>query len=89
MGPKDGVPVPTPHGFVLPHLRSAPHDDENFLPHPRPMGPRKAPPHPTPSHKTLLFVNLPITIIIVFNKTYFVNKNILEITNKFITSIRF
>ena len=49
-----------------------------FLPHPRPLG-------PVPSCKTLL-VNLPSTIAIVFNKTYFVNKSILEIKNKFIKS---
>ena len=41
---------------------------------------------PAPSRKTLLLVNLPTTITIVFNKTCFVNKNILEITNKFIPS---
>ena len=38
----------------------------------------------TPPPKTLLLVNLPTIITIFFNKTCFVNKNILEITNKFI-----
>ena len=51
-----------------------------FLPHPRPLGPHKAPPHLTSPCKTLLLVNLLTTITIVFNKTYFVSKNILEIT---------
>ena len=36
--------------------------------------------------KTLLFVNLPTIITTFFNKTCFINKNILEITNKFIPS---
>ena len=43
-------------------------------------------PYPTPSYKTLFLVNLPTTITIVFNKTYFITKNIFEITNKFIPS---
>ena len=36
--------------------------------------------------KTLLLVNLLTFITIFFNKIRFVNKNILEITNKFIPS---
>ena len=52
-----------------------------FLSHPHPLGPRETPPR-----KTLLLVNLPTIITIVFNKTYFVSKNILEIKNKFILS---
>ena len=52
-----------------------------FLPHPHPLGSHEAPPR-----KTLLLVNLPTIITIFFNKTYFVSKNILEITNKFILS---
>ena len=43
---------------------------------------------PVPSRKMLLLVNLPTTITIVFNKIYFNNKNILEITNKFIHQIK-
>ena len=38
------------------------------------------------TRKTLLLVNLLKTIIIVINKICFANKNILEITNKFIPS---
>ena len=51
-----------------------------------PIPPLGALRRPAPPRKTLLLVNLPTTITIVFNKTYFVNKNILEITNKFIPS---
>ena len=47
-----------------------------FLPHLRPLEP----------HKTLILVNFSTTITVVFNKTYFVNKNILEIAKKFILS---
>ena len=44
-------------------------------------------PHPNPSCKTLIFVNLPQNYYYYFfNKTCFINKNILEITNKFIPS---
>ena len=76
---------PHPAWFCL--TSSPPHMTEKiFLPHPRILGPRKT---PSPSCKTLLFVNLPITITIVFNQTCFVNKNILEITNKFILSNQF
>ena len=64
-----------------PHPTS--HDRENFLAPSPPLG---APRSPTPPRKALLLVNLPTTITIVFNKTYFINKNILEITNKFIPS---
>ena len=48
MGPKDGVFVPAPHGFVLPHPRPAPPrmTGNTFSPHPRPLGPREALPHP-------------------------------------------
>ena len=59
-----------------------------FLPHAS-LSPR-ALWSPTPSRKTLLFVNFPhnyniyIYIYIYFNETYFINKNILEITTKFI-----
>ena len=37
-----------------------------FLPHPRPLGPHKAPPHLTSPCKTLLLVNLPTTITMFF-----------------------
>ena len=46
-----------------------------FLLHPCPLGSCETLPC-----KTLLLVNLLTTITIVFNKTYFVSKNILEIT---------
>ena len=55
-----------------------------FLPYPRSLEPCETPPHPT--CKTLLLINLATTIAIVFNKTCFINKNILEIKNKFIPS---
>ena len=50
---------------------------------PHPLGSRKP---PTLFRKTLFLVNLTTAITIVFNKTCIVNKNILEITNKFISS---
>ena len=50
---------------------------------PHPLGSRKP---PILFRKTLFLVNLTTTITIVFNKTCIVNKNILEITNKFISS---
>ena len=81
-GLKDGVFAPAPHGFVLPHPDPAPHDRENFL---SPSSPLGAPQSSIPPCKTPLLVKLPITTIIVFNKTCFVKKNILEITNKFIS----
>ena len=58
-------------------------DGENFLISSMLLG---TPQSPTPPCKTLLHVNLPTTITIVFNKTYNVNKNILEIMNKFLPS---
>ena len=71
-GPKDGVFAP------------APHDRENFLPHPRPLRPRTAPFHPVKLYFLLIF---PTTITVFSNKmTCFNNKNILEIINKFILS---
>ena len=75
--------APAPHDFVLPYPHPALHDEENFLATSLPL---RAPQSPTPSRKTLLLVNLPATITIVVNKTCFINKNILEITNKFILS---
>ena len=66
-------PIPT-----LPYMTG-----KIFLPHSRPLGPREALP---PPHKTLLFVNFPYNQYNFFNETYFINKNILEITTKFITS---
>ena len=75
---------PRPTWFrCTPSPRLAPHDGENF---PAPSSPLGAPQNPAPPCKTLLLVNLPTTIVIVFNKTCFVNKNILKINNKFIPS---
>ena len=83
-GLKDGIFVPAPHGFFLPHPRPAPHDGENFLPHPHPLRPREAPPYIVKLYFLLIFST---TITIFANKmTYFNNKNILKIINKFILS---
>ena len=82
-GPKDGVFTPTPHGFVLAYPRLASHDKENFLALFLFLGALQS---LAPPRKTLLLVNLPITITIVFNKNCFINKYILEITNNFISS---
>ena len=59
------------------------HDGENFLTSSLLLGTSQS---SAPPCKTLLHVNLPTTITIVFNKTYNVNKNILEITNTFLLS---
>ena len=72
---------PPLHGFILPHPHFTLHERENFLTSSSLLG---VPRSPDPSRKAPLLVNLPTTITIVFNKTYFINKNILEITNKFI-----
>ena len=53
---KDGVFIPAPHDFVLPHPRPALHDRENFL---TPFPPLGALQSPASLRKTLLFVNLP------------------------------
>ena len=58
-GPKDGIFVPAPHGFFLSHPRPAPHDGENFLPHPRPLRPHEDPRSPALHRKTLFLVNFP------------------------------
>ena len=58
-GSKDGIFVPAPHGFFLPHPRSALHDGENFLPHLRPLRPREDPRSPALRRKTLFLVNFP------------------------------
>ena len=59
------------------------HDGKNFL---TPSLSLRALQSPAPLRKTLFLINLSITITIVFNKIYFVSKNILEITTKFIPS---
>ena len=82
-GPKDGVFIPTLHGFVLPNLRPAPHERGKFLTPSPPFGALRS---PAPSRKTLLFVNFSYNYSNFFNETYFINKNIFEITTKFIPS---
>ena len=84
VGPKDGIFVPAPHGFFLPHPRPALHDGENFLPHPRPLRPREAPPYTLKLYYLLIF---PTTISIFSKKMTCLNtNNILEIINIFILS---
>ena len=56
---------PRPAWFCLIHPRSALHDRENFLAPSLLLGALRSPASP---HKTLLFVNLPTTTAIVFNK---------------------
>ena len=75
VGLKDGVFVPSPHGFVLLRPRPAPHNEENFL--------TPSPPHPI---KLFFLLICPTTSTIFFKETYFINKNILKITTKFIQS---
>ena len=84
-GLKDGAlcPVPVLYGFVLPHLHPTLHVGKSFLAPSLPLGALWS---PAPSHKTLRLVDLSTTITNFFNKTHFINKNILEITNKFISS---
>ena len=69
--------------LACPISAAPPHKMEKiFLPHPYPKGPCKAPPH-----LVKLCMSICSTTIIYFsNKTYFINKNILEITTKFIIS---
>ena len=76
-GAESGIFAPILHGFVLLYSRLR----KNFIVPSSPLG---APRSPTLSHKILLLINFPITITIFLNKTYFINKNILEIANKFI-----
>ena len=69
VGLKDGVFVPTPHGFVLSHPRPASPrmTEKTFSPHPRPLEPREAPPHP---------VKLYILLICLTTSTIFLMKPI-------------
>ena len=66
-------PIPTPPRMM----------GKTFPPHPHPLGPRKAPPHPV---KLYFLIICPTTSTIFFNETYFIDKNILEITTEFIPS---
>ena len=63
--------------------RPAPHDGKNFLTPTVSLG---APPHPV---KLYFLLICPTISTIFFNETYFINKNILEITTKFILSNQF
>ena len=75
---------PRPAWIFLAPSPPRPHDGENFLPYPRPLRPREDPPYIVNLYFLLIF---PTTITIFANKmTYFNNKNILKIINKFILS---
>ena len=63
---------------ALPHMTG-----KTFSPHSRPLGPREALSHPI---KLYFLLICPTTSTVFFNETYFINKNILEITTKFIPS---
>ena len=54
---------------------------KTFSPHPCLLGPSEAPPHLV---KLYFLLICPTTSTIFFNETYFIYKNILEITTKFI-----
>ena len=84
---KKFLPHPRPTWFCLVPSPPwpAPHDEKNFLALSSSFG---APRIPVPLRKTLLLVDFPTTITIFFNKTWFINKNILKITNKFIHQIK-
>ena len=67
-GAKGRCLCPTPHGFVLPHPRPAPHDGENFL--------IPSLPHPIklyellicPTNSTNFFLMKPISLIKIYLK---------------------
>ena len=82
-GPKDGVFALVPQDFVLLHPRPLSHDTENFLLHLRPLGPCEASSHLVKLYFLLICLTISTNF---FNETYFINKNILEITTKFIPS---
>ena len=76
---------PSPH-MVLSYPIPAPPRmmGKIFLPNPRPLRPREAPPHSVKLY--FLLICLLLLQIFFYYKTYFISKNILEITNKFIPS---
>ena len=78
-------PAPAPHGFVFPHPHPTPRDGKNFI---ASFSPPEAPQSSAPPRKTQnsSFCWFAQSYYYFFNKTYFINKNILEITNKFIPS---
>ena len=61
--------------------RTASHDGENFLASSPTLRALRS---LAPPRKILFFVNLPHNLYNFLNETYFINKNILEITIKFI-----
>ena len=63
----------------LPHPAPPRMMRKTFSPHLRPFGPNNAPPHLV---KLYFLLICPTTSTIFFNETYFINKNILEITTK-------
>ena len=81
--PYNGVFVSASHDFVLLYSCPALHNGENFFTSSSPIG---APRNLAPPCKTLFFINLPYNLYYFFNKTYSINKNILEITINFIPS---
>ena len=85
-GLKDGVFALVPQDFVLLHPRPVPHDTENFLLHLRPLGPCEVPSHLVKLYFLLICLTISTNF---FNENYFINKNILEITTKFIPSNQF
>ena len=78
--------------FVLSHPYPTPHNGKNFIVPciTVPQGLVKPCPHPVKPYFLLIFPTtiayIYIYIYIFFNETYFINKNIFEITTKFITS---
>ena len=81
-GQKKGSSFP-PHMVLSFPISALSHKMEKiFLHHPHPLGSCEAPPHPVK-----LYMSICSTTITYFsNKTYFINKNRLEITTKFIIS---
>ena len=71
-GSKDGIFVPVPHGFVLPLARMM---GKTFSPHPHPLRPCEAPPHPIKLYFLLICLQLvqfflmkPISLIKIYLK---------------------
>ena len=83
--PYNGVFVSVSHDFDLLYSCPALHNEENFFTSSSPIG---VPRNLAPPCKTLLFINFPYNLYYFFNKTYSINKNILEITINFIPSNR-
>ena len=82
-GPMDGVFDSLSLSHIILSYFVLAHDEENFL---LSFLSLRVPRRGAPSRKTLFLVDLLTIITIFFNKTCFINKNILKITNKFIPS---